>query len=271
MTSLACVIGWPIADSLSPAIHNAAFAERGLDWTYVALAVRPGAMADGMRLLDALEVAGANVTMPHKRSVLPFLARVGEEAARLDAVNTLVRTDVGWVGHNTDGEGFLRALRADAGFDPAGRSALILGAGGAARAVAVALAGAGASVRVGARRAEQAAAVAALDDALRAVPWGETAAADLIVNATPAREGLPLDRLPFGPGVVAVDLITLPPPTSFLRAARAAGTDAHDGLGMLVHQAALSFRHWTGREAPIDVMAAAARVALASGSSHAAR
>ena len=261
---LACIIGWPVAQSLSPAIHNAAFEALGLDWTYIPLAVRPDAIAEGVRLLDELNVWGANVTMPHKRTIVPYLERLEGDAQRLGAVNTVVREGSSRVGYNTDGEGFLSALREEAGFEPAGKRALVLGAGGAARAVAFALADAGAVVGVAARRHLAALEVAMLHPAIAQYEWGKPATADLIVNATPVREGLPLEHLSFGSGILAADLIYLPPETGFLRAARAAGATAVDGFGMLVHQAALSFRLWTGADAPIEVMARAARAAAAS-------
>ena len=259
---LACIIGWPVAESLSPAIHNAAFDALGLDWTYVPLAVRPGAIDEGMTLLRELDVQGANVTMPHKQSVVPYLERLEGDAETLRAVNTIVRDAGALVGHNTDGPGFLAAIAEEAGFDPSGKRALVLGAGGAARGVAVALARAGASVLISARRPEQAAELARLVPGIGTAPWGLAAQADLVVNATPSREGLPLDSVGFAPGVLAADLIYLPPSTVFVLSARAAGATALDGLGMLVHQAALSFRLWTGREAPLQVMREAARSAL---------
>jgi shikimate dehydrogenase len=259
---LACIIGWPVADSLSPAIHNAAFDALGLEWTYVPLAVRPGAIDEGMTLLRELDVQGANVTMPHKQSVVPYLERLEGYADTLHAVNTIVRDSGALVGHNTDGPGLLAAIAEEAGFDPAGKRALVLGAGGAARAVAVALARAGATVVVSARRREQAAELAGLAAGIETAPWGVAVEADLVVNATPSREGLPLDAVRFGLGVLAVDLIYLPPSTGFVLAARAAGATALDGLGMLVHQAALSFRLWTGLEAPLQVMRDAASSAL---------
>lgn len=262
MTDLACIIGYPVARSLSPVMHNAAFAASGLDWTYVSLAVQAGALDDGMRLLDDLGARGVNVTVPHKQAVIPYCGRLEGDALVMGAVNTLVRQDGGWVGHNTDGAGFVSWLRADASFDPAGRTALIVGAGGAARGVAVALSQAGARVVVIARRREQAVALASLAESIGSGIWGEPCEADLIVQATSARDGLPLDSMLFGANTVAVDLIYPPPPTPFVQAARAAGSVAYDGLGMLIHQAALSFKLWTGVDAPLDVMAAAARSAL---------
>ncbi|TMK50803.1 MAG: shikimate dehydrogenase, partial [Actinobacteria bacterium] len=125
---LACIIGWPVARSLSPAIHNAAFAALGLDWTYVPLAVRPGAIEEGMGLVHELGVEGANVTMPHKQTVIPFLERLEGDAQTLGAVNTIVREGSALVGFNTDGAGFLAAIRDEAAFDPSGKRALVLGA-----------------------------------------------------------------------------------------------------------------------------------------------
>ncbi len=257
---LACIIGYPVAQSLSPAIHTAAFQALGLDWTYIAIAVQPGAAQEGVSLLRELGVEGASVTMPHKQDVIPFLDEVIGDASRTGAVNTIVASGKRLVGHNTDGDGFLRFLRADVGLDPAGARVLMLGAGGAARAVAFALDREGAQVTIAARRPQQAAEVAALSEGIRAAPWGEAIAFDLVVNATPMRDGLP--ELNFGEGSVAVDMIYVPPETSLIRDARESGARAFDGLGMLVHQATLAFELWTGIEAPVEVMHAAARSAL---------
>lgn len=265
---LACVIGWPVAHSLSPAIHNAAFAATGLDWTYVALAVHPDGAADGIALLRAMEVDGANVTMPHKRTVIPHLDGLEGDAVVLDAVNTIVRDGDGLVGHNTDAEGFVRFLRADAGVDPAGLDVLVLGAGGAARAVAVGLARARSRVAVAARREAQAREVAALAGGIEVARWEAPPPSGLVVNATPAREGLP--TISFEPGTVAVDLIYAPPETAFVARARAAGANAHGGIGMLIHQAALSFELWTGGDAPLEAMRTAALAALSEASASAA-
>lgn len=261
MSRLCAIIGWPVAQSLSPAIHNAAFAALGLDWTYVPLGVRPGALDDGMRLFADLNVAGANVTIPHKQDVIEHLDRLAGDAPAIGAVNTIARDGDALVGYNTDGEGFLRAL-AEAGWTPHGARAHVIGAGGAARGIAVALADAGCPVKVSARRDRQAAALAELHERIQTAPWAGPVDAELIVQATPLRSGLPLDQVRFVPECVAVDLIYLPPATEFLERAQAAGARAIDGLGMLVHQAALSFQIWTGREAPLGIMRAAARSAL---------
>lgn len=272
-THLVGVIGWPVAHSLSPVIHNAAFASLGLDWTYVPLPVAPGTLRPAIDGLAALGFRGANVTMPHKSESADLADEVSDDARRLRAVNTLVVAGDRVIGHNTDAPGFDRFLRVDAGVDPSGCSALVYGAGGAARAVAVALASGGASELTVAVRdpARAEALVAALGDASTRLHIVDLAAAerlapDLVVNATPVgTDGvarLPLPRL--GPGSVVVDLLYDPGTTPLLEAARAAGVEAHGGLGLLLHQAVLSFELWTGTPAPIDVMSAAALGALAA-------
>lgn len=253
--SLACIIGWPVAHSLSPAIHNAAFAALDLPWTYMTLAVRPGAIAEGVGLLRTLQVRGANVTAPHKRSVIEHLDDVEQDALAAGAVNTITAVDGRFVGSNTDGPGFLAFLRSE-GVRPEGSSAIVLGAGGAARGVALALARAGVSVTVWARDPAKAASMCALDPAITVAEPG--ARADLLVQATSSDDvGVP-SRFVLDEQVVAVDLI-YGRTTAFLRAARAARARTFDGLGMLIHQAALSFKGWTGVEAPLPVMEAAAR------------
>src|SRR5207247_7486139 len=139
------IIGWPVRHSLSPTIHNAAFAALGLDWAFVPLPVEPGDAGRALTGLRALGFAGANVTMPHKTDVADAVDALSDDARRLRAVNTVVVRPDGLDGHNTDAPGFERFVRRDAGFDPGGRSALIYGAGGAARACALALARAGAA------------------------------------------------------------------------------------------------------------------------------
>jgi len=167
---VAAVVGYPIRHSLSPTIHMAAFRARGLDWVFLQLAFPPETGERVVRALRLLDAAGASVTMPHKRSVIPYLDGLTEDARAVDAVNTVVRDGDAFLGDNTDGAGFVRFLRADAGCDPAGSTVLILGAGGAARGVAVALARAGAAVRVCARRSEQAAALTRLAAGITAGP-----------------------------------------------------------------------------------------------------
>ncbi|MGH2829593.1 MAG: shikimate dehydrogenase family protein, partial [Actinomycetota bacterium] len=160
-TRLACVLGHPVAHSLSPAIHNAAFQAAGLDWAYVAFDVEPALLPQAIAGLRALGVGGANLTMPHKQAVLPLLDAVDADAGRIGAVNTIVNRDGSLVGSNTDGAGFLGFLAGEE-IHPAGCRVLLLGAGGAARAIASSLGSAGASVVVAARTPAAAREVAAL-------------------------------------------------------------------------------------------------------------
>src|SRR5438093_3456131 len=186
------IIGWPVAHSLSPTIHNAAFAALGLDWVYVPLPVPLGDAPEALAGLRALGFAGANVTMPHKTDIADAVDTLTDDARRLRSVNTLVVRPGGIDGHNTDAPGFDRFLRRDAGFDPEGRTALIYGAGGAARACALALARAApARITVVARDPRSTGslrdALAGLDAELGVVGFADAPShpADLVVNATP--------------------------------------------------------------------------------------
>jgi shikimate dehydrogenase len=261
---LYCVIGSPVARSLSPAVHNAAFAAAGIDAEYRALAVRPGAAREALQVLARLGARGASVTIPHKLEALAAATGVTATARAVGAANTLTFEKGDIAADNTDAEGFVASLREDAGFEPHGRTATVLGAGGAARAVVYGLAQAGARVTVCARRPEQAAALQDLGGAgsVAAGDWNAPPDADLLVNATPLREGLPARPRA---GQTVADLIYLPPETELLARARAAGATALGGLGMLVRQAAASWERWTGAAAPLDAMFAAARAAVTSG------
>jgi shikimate dehydrogenase len=265
------VIGWPVSHSLSPVIHNAAFRALGMDRIYVPLPVPPGSVGEALEGLMALGFEGANVTMPHKTQVAERVDELSDDARVLNAVNTIVVGPAATVGHNTDVTGFDRFLRQDEGFDPAGRSVLIYGAGGAARACALALARSGAdSIVVSVRDPSRAAGVREAMDGygtrleVASMEGARDRRVDLIVNATPlgvAGEELPLPEL--GPGMLVVDLLYGPVSTPLLEAARGAGAGAAGGLGLLLHQAALSFELWTGQIPPMDVMSAAALAALA--------
>ncbi len=272
-TRTAGVIGWPVDHSLSPVIHNAAFAALGLQWVYVPLPVPPGRLTEALEGLSALGFVGANVTMPHKTACAEAIPELIEDAQRLRAVNTIVVTTSGLSGHNTDASGFDRFLRSDAGFDPAGRSALVLGAGGAARACALALARAGlasltVAVRDPSRATELIASLDGFEVETSVVPFdrAEQTAPDLVVNATPVgARGEVLVVPELGPEVTVVDLLYRPRTTPLQVAAREAGAPTFGGLGLLLHQAALSFELWTGQPAPLGVMSAAALAALAEG------
>ena len=271
---LAAVIGDPVRHSLSPTLLNAAFAEAGLDWHFMALEVAEGRSDEALDAVRALGLAGLSVTMPHKAAVAAAVDHRTEQAELLDAVNCVVAEGGRLVGHNTDGDGFLDGLRHDTGFDPAGRSTVVIGAGGAARAVVLALARAGAAeVAVVNRTASRAEVAAGLAGPVGRVVLSDelsdtVAAADLVVNATSVGMtddgALPVDPESVAVGAIAVDLIYHPPETAWLAALRGRGIEAHNGLSMLVFQAAHAFRLWTGSEAPVAVMDAAARAVLAT-------
>lgn len=267
-TRVAGIIGDPVRHSLSPVIHNAAFEACGLDWVYVAFPVPGGQGADALRAARVLGIDGLSVTMPHKEDAAEACDELSPRAARLASVNCVVRRGDGSLfGDSTDGEGFRRSV-AEAGVDVASGSALVLGAGGAARAVALALVEAGAGVTMAGRRAAAVEAAASLAgasarsfDGIDAVVGGF----DLVVNATPlgmAGEGPPFDPAALRSGQVVAELVYHPARTALIEAAEARGAQVVGGVGMLVHQAALAFTLWTGVDAPVEVMRAAALNAL---------
>jgi shikimate dehydrogenase len=270
-TTLVGVIGQPVRHSLSPLLHNTAFAALGLNWASAAFEVAPGQVEGALDGVRALGLAGLSVTMPHKDAVMALVDECSDVAVALGAVNCVWNREGRLRGENTDGAGFLASLARGADFDPAGKRCLILGAGGAARAVALALAGAGAgTVTVRNRTASRADAVVALAGAAGRVGRfdddEDVAQADLVVNATPvgmagwsevdsaAAEAWPVDPGLLHEGQVAADLIYVPRPTAWLAAATAAGARPVDGLGMLVHQAAAQLELWTGVPAPVGEM-----------------
>jgi shikimate dehydrogenase len=260
-TRVGAVLGWPVAHSASPALHNAAFRALGIDAVFVALPVAPADLPAAVRGLRALGMLGASVTVPHKQAIVALCDRLDPSAERVGAVNCLV-LDGGVTGHNTDAGGFTDALRGELGREPAGARAVLLGAGGAARAVAVALTGSGAAVQVIARSAATwCAARPWTADSLREL----LPACDLLVDCTPvglAREqagampvDVPIDLLPAAAAVCALSYGA--PGSALLARARARGLAAMDGAAMLVHQGARAFTLWTGRPAPLEVMHAA--------------
>ena len=270
---MAGVIGDPIAHSLSPRIHNAAFRALGLDWVFVALPVpkgQVGAAVDGAR---ALGIRGLSVTMPHKEAVIGSLDGLTSAAAELGAVNCVLRAphdDALLLGDNTDGAGFVRGLKADLGIEPTGRRFVVLGAGGAGRAVVQALGAGGATSVVVVNRDAGLGAVAAslAGDAGSSVPAGDEVAvatavgdADVLVNATPVGmgddRGLPVPADLLRPDLAVSELVYHPAVTPLMAAAQERGAPTANGRSMLVHQAAVAFEHWTGATAPVDAMAAA--------------
>ncbi|MEL6341738.1 MAG: shikimate dehydrogenase [Myxococcota bacterium] len=260
-TQLVGLIGASVTYSLSLRMHNGAFHALGMDWAYLPLPVRAGNIGDAVRGLRALSFVGANVTMPYKEQVIEHLDEMTEAAARMGAVNTIHHVGGRLIGDNTDADGFMADLAAH-DVDPAGRMALILGAGGAARAVAHALHQRGARLRLTNRTRSRADALAKTVGGTKVVDWTDrgTVRADLIVNCTPV--GM-LNRIgespwpgPLGPDQTVVDLIYTPQKTALLKQAQDAGALAIGGLGMLVQQAALSFARWTDRSPPTAVMRA---------------
>jgi shikimate dehydrogenase len=272
-TRVVGILGDPVAHSRSPGMHNAAFGALGLDWVYVPFHVRPDGLADAVAGLKALGARGFNVTVPHKEAVVPLLDDLSPEAAAIGAVNTVLISGDRVVGHNTDGEGFSRALHEAHRFR-AGRSrALILGAGGSARAVGDQLAREGIpSIRISNRTESKAQALAEHlsrhhpDCEVKVLPWtplDHRAAinwAELIVNTTSvglkAGDPSPIDTNGISPGHIVVDVV-YGPETALMRACRSLRARCLDGLPMLLHQGALAFTLWTGREAPLEVMRAA--------------
>jgi len=278
------VIGWPVSHSVSPAMHNAAFAALELDWCYVPLpvptdpAARIGEAVQGLR---ALGLRGANVTVPHKQAVMPYLDWLTPAAQAIGAVNTIrVEEDGKLSGDNTDARGFVADLR-DHGVTLTGQRALVLGAGGSARAIVYGLAEAGClSITVLNRTVDKAHELAqeirdvfpfcrlsghAMPDEIAILAQE----AQLIVNCTslgmtPKIEGLPWDEtVAFRPGQVVYDLVYNPPQTRLLVKAAADGAQAIGGLGMLIWQGAIAFERWTGQLPPVDVMRTAAEAVFA--------
>lgn len=273
----AYLLAHPAGHSISPAMQGAAFAALGIHARYEALDVPPEALPDEVARLRVPACYGANVTVPHKLAVIPLLDALTPEAAAIGAVNTVVQRGGQLIGHNTDASGFLRALRENAGFEPAGALACVLGAGGAARAVVYALLKVGARVAVYNRSPEKARSLAqqfAASGSVTALEPDDLAkrvlACDLLVNATSVgmrRGERDPDESPLPPGVLprrafVCDIVYRPPFSRLLRDAQGAGLSTQNGLPMLVYQGAEALERWTGQDAPIAVMLAAAHSAL---------
>lgn len=272
MTRYIGVIGYPLRHSVSPAFQQAALDYCGLDLRYEVWEVKRA--AEGISRLRQPNALGANVTVPHKEAVLPFLDSIDTEARHIGAVNTIVKENGKLKGYNTDAAGFLRALRERAGFEPAGKVAVVLGAGGAARAVAFAIVTAGVkSLTIFNRTPDRAERLAQeLGRPVVARPWKgdiDLSGSDLVVNATSigmehggaeALSPLPAKLIP--PQALVFDLVYNPVETPLMKEAQKAGARTLGGLAMLVYQGALSFELWTGRQAPLDIMFEAAKGAL---------
>ena len=265
-TRVAAVIGSPVRHSLSPKLHNTAFEQLGLDWVYLAFEVAAGRAPAALDAMRTLGFAGLSVTMPHKEAVAAAVDVLDPTACALHSVNTVVaQPDGTLVGYSTDGDGLIAALRA-AAVTVAGRSVCVLGGGGAARAICDALARAGAArVTVVNRTAAAAEVAAALAVSNRVLVGSvgsarDIAAAEVVINATSVglgTEELPCDASLLHANQVVVDIVYHPRQTAFLRAGRAAGASTVEGLGMLVHQAALQQQLWHGAMPDVAAMTAA--------------
>lgn len=274
------IIGWPVSHSLSPVMHNAAFAELGLDWVYVPFPVDPKRLPEAVAGLAALGVAGFNVTIPHKVAILPLLDRISPEAELIGAVNVVAVEDGIMTGYNTDGIGLLAALSEKLGFTPEGKSVLVLGAGGAARSAVASLGRAGAAgVEIANRTAGSAEEmVRLLEGRLPATALAAhsldplcdrsfLARFDAVINTTSVGmkgdsfSGLDLSALK--PGGCVYDMVYAPPVTPLMEQAAALGIPNANGLGMLVAQGEAAFEVWTGVSPPRGCMerALTARIA----------
>ncbi|MCH8893595.1 MAG: shikimate dehydrogenase [Chloroflexi bacterium] len=282
MTQRLGIIGYPIGHSISPIFQQAGLDHLGIDATYEKWEVTPEGVGDFVNGLRAPGTSGINITVPHKQAVIPFLDEVDEWATAAGAVNTIVNRDGRLTGHNTDGPGFLQALLVETGYSPDGTRALILGAGGAARGILLALVRGGVDSLVIANRTfERAETLAQLasENGVKseAIPLSgdalteAAASANLIVNCTtmgmshgPDEHGSPISAAQIPATAIVNDVVYTPLLTPILKEAAVAGATSLGGLHMLVYQGVLSFQMWTGRDAPVDVMLAAATAEMTS-------
>jgi shikimate dehydrogenase len=273
-TRIVGVLGWPVAHSLSPVMHNAAFADLNIDWCYVPFAVAPVMLPQAIAAVKALGICGVNVTVPHKQTVIPFLDDLTPEAQAIGAVNTILVTERGLIGHNSDAAGFSLSLQR-AHFDVCGQWVLILGAGGAARAAVYALRRDGARIILLNRTQQNAATLAqsiggditvGLLDSETVEHWATRV--QLVVNTTPVGMWPSVDAspwfesVPFPSHVLLCDLVYNPRRTRLVNQALQAGASYIDGLWMLVYQGAEAFFLWTGQHPNTELMFRAADHAL---------
>jgi len=273
--------GQPVAENPTGAMQEAAFRELGLNWRYLTVEVPPARLKDAIAGVRAFGMRGVNLTIPHKVAVMEHLDGVAEDAALIGAVNTVRREGDRLIGENTDGKGFLRGIRSDGGVDPRGLRAVVLGAGGAARAVVTELILAGVSDLLVVNRSVERGEKMVRDLAgrtggpLRFESWRGTFRvpedADLLVNATsiglfPEAGAMPpVDLAGAKPSLIVSDAVFNPPETALLAAARAHGLRVVDGLSMLVYQGVIGFQLWTGMNPPEETMKRALRTALGVG------
>jgi shikimate dehydrogenase len=272
------VLGYPVAENPTGLMQESGFAALGLNWRYLTIEVKPEDLGDAMRGVRAFGMQGINLTIPHKVAVIPYLDDISPEARVIGAVNTVRRDGDRLIGENTDGKGFLRGVRVDAGVDPAGKRVVVLGAGGAARAIAteLVLAGVADLLVVNRSPARGEAMVADLKSGTNGPVgfeiWQGTyrvpETADIFVNATsiglyPDVDAMPdIDLSGVKPDLLVCDVVFNPPETPLLKAAKARGLPVLDGLSMLVYQGVIAFQMWTGHNAPEQVMKEALRRAF---------
>lgn len=271
-TKLLGVIGDPVEHSLSPLMHNRAIASLDVDYVYLPLPVKSADLKNAIAGFEAIGLVGFNITIPHKQSIIPLLSEISTVAQGVGAVNTVYRTDQGWIGTNTDIEGFITPLQ---GYnrDWSQTTVVMLGCGGAARAVVVGCAELGCTeIHVLGRNHEKLGQFkeswinSSLAITIHTHPWEQLpellAKANLLVNATPVGmypkvEQSPVDKLAMArlpENAIAYDLIYTPNPTQFLRQAKEQGAIAIDGLEMLVQQGAAALKIWLGQTPPVDIM-----------------
>jgi shikimate dehydrogenase len=273
-TRLTGVFGWPVAHSLSPNMHNNAYADQGLDWCYLPFAVAPDRLPQAVAAIRALGICGVNVTVPHKQAVIPLLDDLTPEARAIGAVNTIIVKDAGLLGHNTDAAGLSYSLK-QANFLVHNSRVLVLGAGGAARAVVYALLLEGACITILNRTREHAVSLAnsfpgniTVDRLAPETVHAWAAASQLVVNTTsvgmwPLVDASPWpESVPFPPHATLFDLVYNPRRTRLVNQAMQAGASYIDGLWMLVHQGADAFYLWTGKRPNTELMYRAADDAL---------
>jgi shikimate dehydrogenase len=275
---LVACFGQPVAENPTGEMQEAAFRAAGLPWRYLTIEVAPEGLAAAVAGAKAMGFRGFNCTIPHKVAVIPLLDGLSREAELIGAVNTVRREGDRFLGENTDGKGFLRGVRQDAGVDPAGKRVVLLGAGGAARAIATELLLAGVAELVVVNRSVERGAGMVEDlqaktgGPIRFEAWTGVYAvpgwADLLVNATsiglyPDVEAMPaVDLGGVREGCLVCDAVFNPPETRLLRAARERGLPTLDGLSMLVYQGVTGFQLWTGADPDEGAMKAALREAL---------
>lgn len=262
------LIGYPVKHSLSPLMHNAAFSHLKIDAEYKLFEVKPEGLEDFVNTLEQKNIHGLNVTIPHKEKVIPFLGTISEEARLIGAVNTIKVSGSRLEGFNTDGEGFLKHLTQDLGFNPENKNIALIGAGGAARAVSVYLASAKPkAIAIFDIDRNKSSALAShlkenfkdidfkIADSIEELRIGDC---DLLANATPIgmKDSDPylVEEKLLHKGILVYDLIYNPNETNLLRAAKSRGAKVSNGLGMLLYQGAIAFQIWTGKSAPLEVM-----------------